>query len=116
MALLNINLLKQQLRLDAGMSPEDELLELYLGAAEVAASNYMGRTIYAENEAIPSTDPYGISISNPVVRLAVLMSASQFYEHREPIVTGVTVAELPLAYAHALGPYRILFPELMPDP
>lgn len=116
MALLNINLLKQQLRLDAGMSAEDELLELYLGAAEVAASNYMGRTIYAEGEAIPSTDPYGISISNPAVRLAVLMSAAQFYEYREPIVTGTNVAELPMAYAHALGPYRILFPELLPDP
>ncbi|MBP8065423.1 MAG: phage gp6-like head-tail connector protein [Aeromonadaceae bacterium] len=116
MALLNISLLKKQLRLDAGMTDEDELLAIYLGAAEVAASNYMGRTIYAENEAIPSSDPYGISISNPAVSLAVLMSAAQFYEYREPIVTGTIVAELPMAYAHALGPYRILFPELMPDP
>ena len=116
MALLNISLLKKQLRLDAGMTDEDELLAIYLGAAEVAASNYMGRTIYAENEAIPSSDPYGISISNPAVSLAVLMSAAQFYEYREPIVTGTIVAELPMAYAHALGPYRILLPELMPDP
>ncbi|WP_324038342.1 head-tail connector protein [Aeromonas caviae] len=116
MALLNISLLKKQLRLDVGMSDEDELLELYLGAAEVAASNYMGRTLYASDEDIPDTDHYGISVKNPAVTLAILMSAAQFYENREPIITGTIVAELPLAYSHAIGPYRILFPELSPDP
>jgi len=116
MALLNISLLKKQLRLDAGMTDEDELLAIYLGAAEVAASNYMGRTLYDKGEAIPDTDHYGISVDNPAITMAILMSAAQFYEYREPILTGTIVAELPLAYAHALGPYRILFPELAPDP
>ena len=116
MALLNISLLKKQLRLDAGMTDEDELLELYLGAAEVAASNYMGRQLYANDEAIPATDHYGVSAKNPAVTLAILMSAALFYENREPIITGTIVAELPLAYSHALGPYRILFPELAQDP
>lgn len=116
MALLNISLLKKQLRLDAGMTDEDELLAIYLGAAEVAASNYMGRTLYAKDEEIPDADHYGISVTNPAIIMAILMSAAQFYEYREPIVTGTIVAELPLAYAHALGPYRILFPELPPSP
>lgn len=116
MALLNISLLKKQLRLDAGMTDEDELLAIYLGAAEVAASNYMGRRLYAKDEDIPATDHYGISVTNPAIIMAILMSAAQFYEYREPIVTGTIVAELPLAYAHALGPYRILFPELPPSP
>ncbi|MGN5115636.1 head-tail connector protein [Aeromonas sp. Y301-2] len=116
MALLNISLLKMQLKLDAGMQDEDELLELYLGAAEVAASNYMGRTLYASDADIPDTDHYGISVKNPAITMAILMSAAQFYEYREPIITGPIVAELPLAYSHALGPYRILFPELPPTP
>lgn len=116
MALLNISLLKQQLKLDAGMQDEDELLAIYLGAAEVAASNYMGRTLYASAAEIPATDHYGISVTNPAITMAILMSAAQFYTYREPIITGTIVAELPLAYAHALGPYRILFPELPPSP
>lgn len=116
MPLLSITLLKKQLRLDADMTNEDDLLALYLGGAELAASNYMGRNLYADGAVIPETDPYGISIANPAITLAVLMSAAQFYEYREPILSGTIVAELPLAYAHAIGPYRVLFPEYPPEP
>lgn len=114
MPLLDVVLLKKQLRLDADDSAEDVLLAVYLGAAEQAAANYMGRLLYAAGETVPDTDSYGLTLDNQAVVAAILMHAGQLYESRETVVTGVTVSEVPLAYAHLLGPYRILYPEIAP--
>jgi len=110
--LLDVVLLKKQLRLDADDSAEDELLGVYLGAAEQAAANYMGRQLYAAGETVPDADSYGLTLDNKAVVAGILMHAGQLYENRETIITGTIVSEVPLAYAHLLGPYRILYPEL----
>lgn len=115
MPLLDVVLLKKQLRLDADDTAEDELLEVYLGAAEQAAANYIGRQLYPAGELVPEGDSYGLTLDNKAVVAAILMHAAQMYENRETVVTGITgitVSEVPMAYAHLLGPYRILYPEL----
>ncbi|BDO09031.1 hypothetical protein KAM481_33070 [Aeromonas caviae] len=114
MPLLDVVLLKKQLRLDADDSAEDVLLGVYLGAAEQAAANYMGRQLYAAGETVPATDSYGLTLDNQAVVAAILMHAGQLYENRETIITGTIVSEVPMAYAHLLGPYRILYPEIAP--
>ena len=112
MPLLDVVLLKKQLRLDADDTAEDELLEVYLGAAEQAAANYIGRQLYPAGELVPEGDSYGLTLDNKAVVAGILMHAGQLYENRETIITGTIVSEVPLAYAHLLGPYRILYPEL----
>lgn len=112
MPLLDVVLLKKQLRLDADDTAEDELLEVYLGAAEQAAANYIGRQLYPAGELVPEGDSYGLTLDNKAVVAAILMHAAQMYENRETVVTGITASEVPMAYAHLLGPYRILYPEL----
>lgn len=116
MALLDISLLKRQLRLDPDdADEEDELLALYLAAAETAASHYMGRTIYPKDASVPDDDVYGITLDVAPICVAILMSAALFYEQRLPVVLAGEPVEIPLAYHHLLGPYRILFPELGMD-
>jgi len=112
--LLDVVLLKKQLRLDADDTAEDELLGVYLGAAEQAAANYMGRQLYAAGETVPDADSYGLTLDNQAVVAGILMHAGQLYENRETIITGTIVSEVPLAYAHLLGPYRILYPDILP--
>lgn len=112
MALLNIALLKKQLRLDPDdADAEDDLLALYLAAAEIAASHYMGRTIYPAGDSIVD-DEYGVTLDVAPIAMAILMHAAQLYEQRLPITLSGEPLEFPLAYQHLLGPYRILYPEL----
>jgi hypothetical protein len=51
-------------------------------------------------------DAYGIVI-NPAIRAACLLKLGHLYANREEVVTGSTVAELPLASKSLLMPYRI---------
>ena len=96
MPLLDVVLLKKQLRLDADDTAEDELLGIYLEAAEQAAANYIGRQLYPAGEAVPEGDSYGLTLDNKAVVAAILMHAAQMYENRETVVTGITVSEVPM--------------------
>lgn len=112
MPLIDLSLLKRQLRLDDTDTAEDQLLTAYLSAAEQAAANYMGRKIYAAGESVPDSDTYGVTLDNGSIVVAILMHAAQLYEARETVTVGVTITETPMAYQHLLGPFRILYPEM----
>lgn len=112
MSLLDIATLKRQLRLDDDYTAEDELLSLYLDAAESLCARILGRTLYATEAEIPATDNHGISIEkNKHIVLAILLTASHFFGNREA-VTDMQLSELPLGVKHLLGPDSIMFPEL----
>ncbi len=50
---------------------------------------------------------HGIVI-DPAIEAAVLLILGTLYEHREDVVAGVSVAQLPIAAEHRLQPYRIM--------
>lgn len=49
---------------------------------------------------------YGMVV-NPAIQAACLLKLGHLFANREEVVTGTTVAELPLASQHLLMPYRI---------
>ncbi len=49
---------------------------------------------------------YGMVV-NPAIQAACLLKLGHLFANREEVVTGATVAELPLASQHLLMPYRI---------
>lgn len=46
--------------------------------------------------------------TNKAIEIAILLILGTLYEHREDVVVGVSVAELPLAAEQRLQPYRIM--------
>jgi len=53
---------------------------------------------------------YGDMASNvpAPIRHAIKMMSGQFFEFREPIISGTVVAKIPMAVEALLGPYRVL--------
>ena len=99
MPLLDVVLLKKQLRLDADDTAEDELLEVY-GGRRTGRRQLHRPSALPSGELVPEGDSYGLTLDNKAVVAAILMHAAQMYENRETVVTGITVSRS----AHGLCP------------
>lgn len=103
MTILDLAIAKQHLRVEG--ADDDAVVEVYLGAAEAAAAQFMGRMIYVD-EAAMAGDADGVVV-NFAIKAAVLLICGSLYANREDTVVGVSVAELPGGSKMLLQPYRI---------
>lgn len=76
---------------------ENDLLILYIMAAQEHGQNYLDRKIYTDSN---FDDERGIKVT-PIMQQAVLLAVGFFYENRS-----ITV-NLPNAFYELLQPYRI---------
>ena len=91
---------------------EDDLIELYVGAAEQAAVDYLNRQVFrtqAEMAAAVTAGKAGKEpmVVTPAIEAAILLTLGHLYANREQIVIGATVAELPFGPRALLRPHRI---------
>lgn len=98
------------LRVEAGQ--EDALITLYQGAAEQSAMDYLNRKVFADQAALDAAVTAGAAGANPMVvndaiRAAILLTLGHLYANREDVVTGLSVARLPLDARSFLRPHRI---------
>lgn len=100
--LLTLATAKIHLRVDH--DDEDDLITLYIGAAEASAGEYLNRTIYADATAM-GTDTAGIVI-NDAIKSAVLLHIGSLYANRENTV--LNGQELNMGAKWLLNPYRSL--------
>lgn len=84
---------------------DDAIVGIYLGAAEEAAAEYVGRAIYADVTAM-ADDTTGIVI-NFAITAAILLICGHYYQNREDSVIGMSTAELPNGSKMLLQPYRV---------
>ena len=125
MAIVDIETAMHHLRADV-----DDLadVQLKLDAAVEIAEQYLGKRIYADAtgaraarlqamidlETADDIDCYGYVMQsraiakNPAIEIAVLLILGTLYAHREDVVVGASVAELPIAATHRLQPYRAM--------
>lgn len=125
MAIVDIETAMHHLRADV-----DDLadVQLKLDAAVEIAEQYLGKRIYADAaearaarlqamidlETADEHDSYGFVMQsraiakNPAIEIAVLLILGTLYAHREDVVVGASVAELPIAATHRLQPYRAM--------
>lgn len=103
MTITTLEAAKTHLRVDG--SDEDALISLYLGAAELAASNFMNRAIYAD--AAAQGDDMGGIVINDAISAAMLLLTGHLYAHREDVVVGVSVTDMPSGSRMLMQPYRI---------
>jgi uncharacterized phage protein (predicted DNA packaging) len=93
---------KLHLRVDG--SEEDTLLQLYLNAAEKAASNQLNRALYATTA---GEDADGLVMTD-AIKAAVLLLVGHWYANREAVtaVQGTNIRELPLAFSWLIDQER----------
>jgi hypothetical protein len=103
MTILTLAIAKQHLRVDS--VDDDAVVGVYLGAAEAAAAQYMGRVVYIDEAAI-GEDATGI-VMNFAITAAVLLITGHLYANREDTVIGMSVADLPSGSKMLLQPYRV---------
>ena len=85
-------------------SEEDTLIQLYLNAAEKAASNQLNRALYA---ATVGEDADGLVMTD-AIKAAVLLLVGHWYANREAVtaVQGTNIRELPLAFSWLIDQER----------
>lgn len=125
MSIVSIETAMHHLRADA-----DDTVDVQhkLDAAQEIAEQYIGKRIYADAaeartarlqamidlETADEYDSYGFVMQsraiakNPAIEIAVLLILGTLYAHREDVVVGASVAELPVAATHRLQPYRAM--------
>ncbi|MBZ9694543.1 head-tail connector protein [Mesorhizobium sp. CO1-1-9] len=92
MSIVTLSLAKAHMNIDG--TADDELITLYIGAAETWLSNYIGR---------PLTD------LNPLpddLKLAVLKLVAFYYEQRESVAFGIIMQLAPYGVTSVADAYR----------
>lgn len=85
------------------------MIEIYLGAAEDAAQDYLKRKVYAtQAELDAADDPKGM-LANFAYKAAVLLICGHLFLNREDVVTGVTAEKLPMGAHDLLRHHRWSF-------
>lgn len=92
MTVVSLDLAKLHMKIDG--ATEDELITLYLDAAETWCGNYIGKPI-AELDPVPAD-----------VKHAVMKLVAYYYEVRSLATYGLTVDMAPQGVASILASYR----------
>lgn len=92
MTIVSLSLAKAHMNIVG--NDDDELIELYLGAAEEWLSNYIGKPL-AEIDPVPAD-----------LKLAVLKQAAFHYEQREAVAFGATMHIAPYGVISIADSYR----------
>lgn len=93
--------------------PEDQnLVQLYLDAAEDQAMQFMQRRFYADTDTLAAAVLDGTAGEDPIllnasIKAACLLILGHLFANREDVAVGVSVAELPMGSRALLMPYRI---------
>lgn len=106
--MLELDIIKQQVRLDLDFDADDTLLDTYAGAAKRYVERYTDRKLYATtSEAGYADDPDALLLDDDIT-VAMLLLIGHWYANRESVVTGTITAELPMAVHSFLWPHRRL--------
>ena len=110
--MLELDIIKQHVRLEPDFVEEDTLLETYSTAAQRFVENRTGRTLYATAAEIPKdpdsgeiTDGDALVLDDDITA-AMLLLIGHWYTNRESVVVGTITSELPMAVEALISPYR----------
>ncbi len=110
--MLELDIIKQHVRLELDFFDDDALLDTYSTAAQRLVENRIGRTLYATADEIPTdsdtgepTDEDALVLDDDITT-AILLLIGHWYLNRESVVVGSISSELPMAVESLIGPYR----------
>lgn len=93
MSIITLSLAKAHMNIDG--TADDELIELYIGAAETFLANYIGPKTFAALDPLPDD-----------LKLAVLKLVAFYYEQREAVGFGSTMQIAPYGVTNTADSYR----------
>lgn len=108
MALVDIALARQHCKAEA---EDDPILQVYLGAAEQHALDFLNRQVFATQTALDAavsgkTALPGAMVLNGAIQSAILLLCGHLYANREDSVVGVSVSQVPTGALELLRPHR----------
>jgi len=101
MALVTLEAIKQQCRIEPEFTDEDSYLDTLTQAAISLVENTINKTLIADD----ATPVDGQQPVTPSIRMAVMLLVGHWYTNREAVVTGTIATTVPLAFASLLAPY-----------
>ncbi|MFI0472245.1 head-tail connector protein [Halomonas sp. HMF6819] len=112
--MLELEIIKQHLRLEPEDDEDDVLLETYCNAAARYVENHTGRKLYATANDVPKDVDGNVIYDNALVldddvTTAILLLIGHWYANRESVVVGVNASALPMAVSALIDPYRHFF-------
>jgi uncharacterized phage protein (predicted DNA packaging) len=111
--MLELDIIKQHVRLEPDETEDDALLDTYATAAARLVESHTGRTLYATTSAVPKdgsgnvTDLHALVLDDDI-STAMLLLIGHWYANRESVVQGTT-SELPMGVKALIEPYRHYF-------
>jgi len=100
----SIEQIREQCRLDADDSSEDNYLASLAKAAKKKAENFINRKLYVDEVSLG--DPDGLLITEDV-NLALLLVIAHWYENREDSSDASKIS-IPLGFTALLEPYKFI--------
>ena len=103
--MLELDFIKQHVRLEPDFSEDDQLLETYSNAARRAIEGRTGRTLYETTDAIPADGDEHALIIDDDITTAMLLLIAHWYETREAVVVGTITSTVPMAVGALVDHY-----------
>lgn len=107
MAFLEPSLVRSHCRIDDDFTGDDNLLEIYTGAAARYVETWTRRKLYKTNDEPGFADDADRLLLNDDVRTAMLLLIGHWYANREAVNIGNITSAVPFAVEALLQPYRI---------
>lgn len=101
--MLPLELAKKQVRLEPDYHEEDELLSIYILAAQRLVETHTRRTLIEQTD--DEADPETTLVYGSDIEMAMLLLVGHWFANRETVVIGESVNTLPLAFNALLQPY-----------
>lgn len=103
--MLELDMMKQQVRLEPDFTDDDALLQRYANAATRYVENHTGRKLFiTDSDAAASGDTDAL-VLNDDIKTAMMLLVGHWYASREAVTAGAT-SELPLGVDALISPYR----------
>lgn len=102
--MLELDIIKQHVRLEPDFEDDDTLLDTYSNAARRLVENRTGRKLYATESEAPN-DESALLLDDDITT-AMLLLIGHWYANRESVVVGTITSEMPMAVDSLISPYR----------
>ena len=107
MEFIDPSIVRSHCRIDDDFTGDDNLLEIYTGAAARYVETWTRRKLYKTNDEPGFADDADRLLLNDDVRTAMLLLIGHWYANREAVNIGNITSAVPFAVEALLQPYRI---------
>ncbi|WP_110685081.1 head-tail connector protein [Salinicola aestuarinus] len=104
--MLELDIIKQHVRLEPDFEDDDTLLDTYSNAARRMVENQTGRSLFASQAEADKSGKDNALLLDDDITTAMLLIIGHWYANRESVAVGVSVTEMPMAVASLIEPYR----------